>query len=71
MGQDYKTFRVPVEAYNEAIETKGDDETWGEFIRRCSEHPPERREYVPADAVDADPEAIAERVVKKLEGRRG
>ena len=45
---DYKTLRVPAEDYEQARESKDDSETWGEFLRRCSENPPETKEYVDA-----------------------
>jgi len=45
---EYKTLRVPADAYEEARESKDDSETWGEFLQRCSENPPETKEYVDA-----------------------
>ncbi len=44
--QEYKTMRVPKEAWEVANETKRDGETWGEFLQRCSNNPPEIREFV-------------------------
>lgn len=51
---EYTTFRVPEDAYEKAIESKKEDETWGDFINRCSNNPPEIVEYVDADDVDID-----------------
>lgn len=50
---DYKTMRVPAEAWEQAREDKHDEETWGEFLQRCSNNPPEVRKFVPADAVES------------------
>jgi hypothetical protein len=47
---DYKTLRVPESAYNDAKHAKRDGETWGEYLQRCSDNPPEIREFVEADA---------------------
>jgi hypothetical protein len=49
---DYKTLRVPEPDYEEARESKNDSETWGEFLRRCSENPPENVELVPVDELE-------------------
>lgn len=53
MGQDYTTMRVPTDAHEAAQEAKNDEkkETWGEYLRRCSDNPPEIQELVDADAV--------------------
>jgi len=48
MTTEYKTLRVPAEDYEQARESKHDSETWGEFLQRCSENPPETKEYVDA-----------------------
>jgi hypothetical protein len=45
---EYKTLRVPEPDYEQARESKRDSETWGEFLQRCSENPPETKEYVDA-----------------------
>ena len=45
---EYKTLRVPKPDYEKAKESKEDSETWGEFLQRCSENPPETREFVDA-----------------------
>jgi hypothetical protein len=51
MTADYKTLRVPVDAWHDANMAKEDNETWGEYIRRCSDNPPTKREFVEASAV--------------------
>jgi len=43
---DYKTMRVPEDAYEQAKADKRDEETWGDFLQRCSNNPPEIREFV-------------------------
>lgn len=70
---DYKTMRVPVEAWEAAREAKREGETWGQYLRRCSDHPPELREFVDADGltvtIDAtERERIAKDVAKRLRG---
>jgi hypothetical protein len=51
MTAEYKTLRVPVEAWHDAKQAKEDHETWGEYIRRCSDNPPTKREFIEASAV--------------------
>jgi len=46
---EYKTLRVPEDAYVEARASKKNSETWGDFLQRCSENPPEMREFVEVD----------------------
>jgi len=48
---EYKTLRVPEDAYEVAKASKQETETWGEFLRRCSENPPETVEYVKVNAL--------------------
>ena len=43
---EYKTMRVPKDAWETAQESKRENETWGEFLQRCSKNPPEIREFV-------------------------
>lgn len=52
MTTDYKTLRVPEDAYEAAKDAKQETETWGEFLRRCSENPPETVEYVKVNALE-------------------
>lgn len=54
MTTEYKTLRVPVEAWHDAHQAKKDNETWGEYLQRCSENPPTTTEYVDAAALDLD-----------------
>ena len=49
---EYKTLRVPERDYEQARESKENEETWGEFLRRCSENPPENVELVPAEDLE-------------------
>jgi hypothetical protein len=49
---EYKTLRVPADAYEVAKDSKQETETWGEFLRRCSENPPETVEYVKVNALE-------------------
>lgn len=34
---DWKTMRVPEGAWEVAQEARGDNETWGEYLRRCAD----------------------------------
>ena len=43
---DYKTLRVPEPDYEQAKASKKAEETWGEFIQRCSNNPPEIKRFV-------------------------
>ena len=43
---DYKTLRVPEPDYEQAKASKKAEETWGEFIQRCSNNPPEVKRFV-------------------------
>jgi hypothetical protein len=37
---EYKTMRVPVDAWEDAKEAKEEKETWGEYLQRCSNSEP-------------------------------
>jgi len=52
MTKDYKTIRVPADDYDAAKASKHDSETWGEFVQRCTDEPPEVREFVDASGSD-------------------
>jgi hypothetical protein len=52
MAQDYTTIRVTEAAKAQAEQSKREDETWNDYILRCSENPPEVKEFVPASAVE-------------------
>lgn len=38
---EYTTIRVSKEAHRAANEAKKDDETWDDYVERCSDNPPE------------------------------
>jgi hypothetical protein len=65
---EYKTLRVPKDAYEKAQEARQEyDDTWGEYLRRCAENPPVEVTVVDSQAVTEDlqndlPEKIAEEV---------
>ena len=48
---EYTSIRVTVDAKEHAEASKRDGETWNEYLQRCTDNPPEVREYVDADAV--------------------
>ena len=43
---EYTSIRVTQEAKEAAQESKADSETWNEYLQRCTDNPPEVREYV-------------------------
>ena len=49
---EYKTMRVPQEAWEAAKASKKTEETWGEFIQRCSNNPPEIKRFVEESATN-------------------
>ena len=69
---EYKTMRVPEDDWKAAKESKRENETWGEFLQRCSNNPPEIREFVERSSTQTvDLEAttinqIAEAVEQRL-----
>ena len=48
---EYTSIRVTQEAKDAAEASKRDGETWNEYLQRCTDNPPEVREYVDADAI--------------------
>jgi len=51
---EYTSIRVTEEAKAQAEDAKKEDETWNEYIQRCTANPPPVIEYVQAsDVVDA------------------
>jgi len=56
MAKEYTSIRVSESAKKWAADAKGENETWDEYIRRCSEHPPEVREFVERETPDPDPD---------------
>jgi len=71
MVQDYTTLRVTEDAKAKAEESKRDDETWNEFILRCTENAPERREFVAADEVDGLDVSDIREALATIEHRTG
>ena len=48
---EYTSIRVTQEAKEAAQESKRDGETWNEYLQRCTDNPPEVREYVSAKEI--------------------
>ena len=71
---EYTSIRVTQEAKGSAEGSKRDGETWNEYLQRCTDNPPEIKEFVEADKIDtgtAELEAttinqIAEEVARRL-----
>jgi len=72
---EYTSIRVTQAAKEAAEASKRDGETWNEYLQRCTDNPPEVREYVDADAVDtgdvtleaSERRAIAQEVAEELQ----
>ena len=71
---EYTSIRVTKAAKEAAQESKADSETWNEYLQRCTDNPPELKEFVDAESLDtgaAELEAttinqIAEEVARRL-----
>ena len=48
---EYTSIRVTKAAKQAAQESKADSETWNEYLQRCTDNPPEVREYVSAKEI--------------------
>jgi hypothetical protein len=67
---EYKTLRVPVDAYEQAQAARQEhDDTWGEYLRRCAENPPEKRELVDGAKVEDALEEQHKQLLNEIEGR--
>jgi len=51
---EYKSIRVSEDVKAKAADAKRDGETWDEYVLRCSENPPEVREFVERESVDIE-----------------
>lgn len=51
MAQDYTSIRVTEAAKADAQQSKREEETWNDYLRRCAENPPETIEHVRAEDV--------------------
>jgi len=73
--------RIPVSeaAFEKAQAAKTDDETWSDYVLRCTDTPPETQELVAVEdalaelrehgsgsATDIDPDELAERVSSRV-----
>ena len=45
---EYTSIRVTQEAKDAAESSKRESETWNEYLQRCTDNPPEIREFVEA-----------------------
>ena len=48
---DYTTIRVSEDAKAQAQEAKREEETWNDYIQRCTDTPPSVTEFVPVEDV--------------------
>ena len=61
---EYTSIRVTQEAKENAEASKRDGETWNEYLQRCTDNPPEIREFVEAESLDTGTDDLDE--VKEL-----
>ena len=61
---EYTSIRVTKAAKEAAQESKADSETWNEYLQRCTDNPPEIREFVEAESLDTGTDDLDE--VKEL-----
>jgi len=70
MAQEYDTIRIPTEKAAQARKEKRDTgETWGQYITRCIDNPPEEKAYVSVDDVRDEIEAaVAAAASRDIDG---
>jgi hypothetical protein len=62
------TIGVSKEAKKQAKDAKHDNETWDEFIQRCTDEPPEIVEFTPAeDGADIDVDALRDTIREEID----
>ena len=61
---EYTSIRVTKEAKEAAQESKADSETWNEYLQRCTDNPPQLKEFVEAESLDTGTDDLDE--VKEL-----
>ena len=55
---EYTSIRVTKAAKEAAQESKVDSETWNEYLQRCTDNPPELKEFVEAGDLSSRLERI-------------
>jgi hypothetical protein len=66
---EHTTIRVTVDAKETADRAKHENETWNEYIQRCTENSPEIIEFVEADHSGIDYTELANQVGDEVERR--
>jgi len=70
MSKEYTTIRVSQNAKAKAQQAKRDNETWNDYIQRCTDEPPTVREFVDAteqQSIDyAEIETRLQRVLEEV-----
>jgi len=62
------TIGVSKEAKKAANEAKHDNETWNEYLQRCTDEPPEIVEFTPAeDGADMDVDALRDTIREEID----
>jgi len=59
---EYKAIRVSKDVKDKAADAKRDGETWDEYVLRCTENPPEVREYAEVGRVADEMELLREHI---------
>ena len=67
MTKDYTAIRISKEAKEAAENAKRDGETWDEYVRRCTENPPEVKEYVESGSVSDSSGVDIDRVIGRID----
>jgi hypothetical protein len=65
MSKDYTTLRVTEDAKEQAQDSKTDSETWSDYIQRCTDNPPEVREFVDTDTLSVELDASERQKIAK------
>lgn len=65
---EYTTIRVRQDAKDKAEQHKQSDESWSDYLLRCTDNPPEVIEYVDKDVVDSATGATtdADKIARKV-----
>lgn len=69
MAKEYTAIRVSTDAKQAAEQAKQEGETWDEYVLRCTENPPEIREFVdlPSTTGGGDAKEIGREVSRQID----
>jgi len=66
---EHTTIRVTKDAKEAADEAKKENETWNEYIQRCTKNKPEIVEFVEAEHAGVDYTELSNQVAEEVERR--